>query len=161
MQSGQVSIWVPILVGLIGVLGVVLGQLVTAWRERSREASASRRADDIYWRDKRLEASLALLVTMNAWRELVVDTWCDSPDDAILADLHDTVIAMSDQLATLKLIGTDSIRTAATTAVDDLFATSAAVRAAPTTADHPQASRHLSATIHTLREHLRHSLSIP
>ncbi|GAA3439728.1 hypothetical protein [Kutzneria kofuensis] len=97
---------------------------------------------------------------MNAWRELVVDTWGDSPDEAILAELHDTVIAMSDQLATLKLIGTDSIRSAATAAVDDLFATAAAVRRSPATADPVQASRHLSATIRTLREHLREALSI-
>lgn len=160
MQSGQVSVWVPIVVGLIGVLGVIAGQLVTTWRERSREAAASRRADHLYWRDKRLDASLAILITMNAWRELVVDTWRPNPDPAILADLHDTVVAMSDQLATLKLIGTTEIRQAATTAVDDLLATSASVRNSPATADPDATSRHLSATITTLRTHLRDSLNI-
>jgi hypothetical protein len=154
----QVSVLVPIAVGLIGVLGVVAGQLVTTWRERAREAAAIRRADQIYWRDRRLDACLALLVTMNAWRELVVDTWRATPSEDVLAELHHTVIAMSDQLATLKLIGTDSIRAAATAAVDDLLAIAAAVRKSPTDPD--QASRHLSATIRTLREHLREGLAI-
>lgn len=156
----QVSVWVPIIVGFIGVLGVVAGQLVTTWRERARETAAIRRADQIYWRDKRLDASLALLVTLNAWRELVVDTWRAPASHDTLAELHNAVIDMSDQLATLKLIGTDSISIAATTAVDDLLATAAAVRNSPATADLDQASRHLSATIHTLREHLREALSI-
>lgn len=156
-----VSVLVPIIVGLIGVLGVVSGQLVTTWRERAREAAAIRRADQIYWRDKRLDACLALLVTMNAWRELAVDTWRGPADDQTLAELHTAVIAMSDQLATLKLIGTDPIRTAATSAVDDLLATSAAARNSPATADLDQASRHLTATIRTLRDHFRATLPIP
>src|SRR4051794_37969313 len=144
----QVSVWVPIAVGVIGVLGVVAGQLVTTWRERAREAAAIRRADQIYWRDKRPDACLPPLVTLNAWRELVVDTWRGTPSEDVLAELHDTVIAMSDQLATLKLIGTDSIRAAATAAVDDILATSAAARKS---VDPDQASCHLSATIRTLR----------
>ena len=36
MQSGQVSIWVPIVVGIIGLIGIVAGQLVNAWREDRR-----------------------------------------------------------------------------------------------------------------------------
>jgi len=161
MQSAQVSIWVPIAVGLIGLFGVVAGQLVTTWRERSRESAASRRADQLYWRDKRLDCSLALLLAMNAWRELVVDTWRGTPDQATLSGLHDVVIAMSDQLATLKLIGTEDMRAAATSAVDTLLATAASVRHSPTTPDLDAASRSLSATISSLRTSLRPSLSIP
>lgn len=36
MQSGQVSVWVPIIVGVIGLIGVIAGQLVNAWREDRR-----------------------------------------------------------------------------------------------------------------------------
>lgn len=36
MQSAQVSVWVPIAVGVIGVLGVISGQLINAWREDRR-----------------------------------------------------------------------------------------------------------------------------
>lgn len=36
MQSGQVSVWVPIVVGVIGLVGVIAGQLVSAWREDRR-----------------------------------------------------------------------------------------------------------------------------
>jgi hypothetical protein len=161
MQSGQVSVWVPIAVGFIGVLGVIAGQLVTTWRDRSREAAAARRADQIYWRDKRLDACLALLLTMNAWRELTVDTWHGTPSDTTLAELHDAAVAMSDQLATLKLIGTDPLRQAATTAVDDLRAIAAAVRKSPATTDLTQAARTLTATITTLRTQARTALAIP
>jgi hypothetical protein len=161
MQSGQVSVWVPIAVGLIGVFGVIAGQLVTTWRERSRESAAARRADQLYWRDKRLNAALDLLLAMNAWRELVVDTWHGTPAPSTLSDLHDSVVAMSDHLATLKLIAPDDLRSAATSAVDDLLATAQAFRASPATTDPTQASRHLSATIATLRTQIRHSLAIP
>ncbi|REH50145.1 hypothetical protein BCF44_104418 [Kutzneria buriramensis] len=157
----QVSIWVPLAVGLIGLLGVLATQLITTRRDLSREAAAIRRADHIFWRDKRLDAALTLLVTMNAWREIVVDTWHNPPDDATYAELHAAVTTMSDTLATLKLIGTNEIRQAATQAVDDLLTTAATVRTSPATADLAAASRHLSATINILRDHLRHSLSIP
>jgi hypothetical protein len=160
MQS-QVSLWVPLAVGLIGFLGVLATQLITAWRERSRESAAIRRADHIFWRDKRLDAALTLLIAMNAWREIVVDTWHNPPDEATYAELHDAVTTMSDTLATLKLIGTTESRQAATSAVDDLLTTAARVRASPATTDLTAASRHLSATIATLRDHLRASLSIP
>lgn len=65
MQSGQVSVWVPIVVGVIGLVGVIAGQLVNAWRERRREdtrwrreqaeKSAQQKHDDmIHWRETRL-----------------------------------------------------------------------------------------------------------
>ena len=36
MPSGQVSVWVPIVVGIIGLLGVVTGQLINSRREDRR-----------------------------------------------------------------------------------------------------------------------------
>lgn len=33
MLNAQVSVWVPIVVGVIGLLGVVAGQLINTWRE--------------------------------------------------------------------------------------------------------------------------------
>ena len=36
MQNTQVSIWIPIIVGVIGLIGVISGQLVNAWREDRR-----------------------------------------------------------------------------------------------------------------------------
>ncbi|HWD00857.1 MAG TPA: hypothetical protein VG674_00085 [Amycolatopsis sp.] len=62
MQSGQVSVWVPIVVGVIGLLGVVAGQLVNAWRERKRE--------ELRWRRERHTESIKLNHEHAAqWRE--------------------------------------------------------------------------------------------
>jgi hypothetical protein len=73
MQLSQVSIWVPIIVGAIGFIGVVAGQLVNAWREdrrwkRDQEREEFRwkrqcEADDVKyahesaldWQNKRIE----------------------------------------------------------------------------------------------------------
>lgn len=69
MQSAQVSVWVPIAVALVagtlGILGVILGQVVNARRERIREdvkwqreqeKLATERADKTRadWRERRL-----------------------------------------------------------------------------------------------------------
>ena len=59
--TSQISVWVPILVGLLGVLGVIAGQFVNAWREdrrwkREREVEAARiRQEDVFkWREIKL-----------------------------------------------------------------------------------------------------------
>lgn len=41
--QGQVSVWVPILVGIPGMVGVISGQLVNAWHEQRREKTRRRR----------------------------------------------------------------------------------------------------------------------
>lgn len=62
--AGQVSVWVPIVVGIFGMIGVISGQLVNAWREQRREnirwrrehekeELQHRREDCLHWRDKR------------------------------------------------------------------------------------------------------------
>ncbi|MFD1047181.1 hypothetical protein ACFQ1S_17320 [Kibdelosporangium lantanae] len=122
MTNGQVSVWVPIVVGLIGVAGVIAGQLVNTWREHrnerirwTREQQRDARQDRLAWRDKRLAVALDLLITMNTWRELAVESWPDQVSD----ELRDTVARMSDRLAEMKLVGTERMRTAATEAVDE------------------------------------------
>lgn len=65
---------------------------------------------------------------------------------------------MSDQLAEVKLIGTELMRTAATEAVDVLLATFARTKEEGTGLD--EASRQLSATIRTLRETFRAELGV-
>ncbi|GAB3874849.1 hypothetical protein GCM10029964_017530 [Kibdelosporangium lantanae] len=162
MTNGQVSVWVPIVVGLIGVAGVIAGQLVNTWREHrnerirwTREQQRDARQDRLAWRDKRLAVALDLLITMNTWRELAVESWPDQVSD----ELRDTVARMSDRLAEMKLVGTERMRTAATEAVDELLATSRAAREAR--AGFAEASRKLSATINALRETFRTELGVP
>jgi hypothetical protein len=60
MNTQQVSIWVPIAVGLIGVLGIIAGQLINAWREDrrwkrelTREELRWQREDAHYWRERK------------------------------------------------------------------------------------------------------------
>lgn len=170
MPTGQVSVWVPIVVGLIGVAGVVAGQLINAWREHrheeirwAREKQRDAHQDQLVWRDKRLKLAVDLLITMNIWRELAVDMWRENQREEGSAELtssqfHDSVTRMSDQLAEIKLIGTERMRTAAAEAVDVMLATFAATNEAKTGAD--EASRQLSTTIRVLRETFRAELGV-
>ncbi|MEU0515593.1 hypothetical protein [Amycolatopsis sp. NPDC006125] len=52
MQQGQVSVWVPIVVGVIGLVGVIAGQLVNAWREDRRWTREQER-EEIRWNRQR------------------------------------------------------------------------------------------------------------
>ncbi|GLY67288.1 hypothetical protein [Amycolatopsis taiwanensis] len=79
MQQGQVSVWVPIIVGVIGLISVIAGQLINAWREdrrwkrdqereevrsrRQREADAAKRAHEIllHWADRKFALYSELL----------------------------------------------------------------------------------------------------
>ncbi len=99
MQSGQVSVWVPIVVGLIGVVGVLLGQLLSTVRERRNDAirahreieqeqRRNRREDELHWRDRRTAIGVDFLITLNAWRELTVDVWHESVRDGEATSSH-------------------------------------------------------------------------
>jgi hypothetical protein len=88
MNTPQVSIWVPVVVGLIGLVGIVIGQLTNAWlenrrwkREKAREdlrwqrdiqkdEAARASADRSHWRDKKFEIYNELLSFMKSWRDL-------------------------------------------------------------------------------------------
>ncbi|MBE8521079.1 hypothetical protein ILP97_26930 [Amycolatopsis sp. H6(2020)] len=79
MPSGQVSVWVPIIVGIIGLLGVVTGQLINSrredrrWeREAAREELRHRRESErlaadrahaiaLHWAQERKDAYAGLL----------------------------------------------------------------------------------------------------
>ncbi|MFC0105692.1 hypothetical protein [Kibdelosporangium aridum] len=93
MQQGQVSIWVPIIVGAIGFIGVVAGQLVNAWREdrrwkREQEREElrwkrQREADDVKyfhesgldWREKRIELYGDYLNSVRIFEEHLGKFW--------------------------------------------------------------------------------------
>lgn len=85
MNTPQVSLWVPIAVGIIGLIGVISGQLVNAWREdrrwtreqeredlrwkreQEKDALARSAADRAHWRDKKFEIYTELHSFMKAW----------------------------------------------------------------------------------------------
>ncbi|MET9259617.1 hypothetical protein [Amycolatopsis sp. NPDC004079] len=57
MQSGQVSVWVPIVVGVLGLVGVIAGQLVNAWREDRRWHRELEREDVRWERENKRESA--------------------------------------------------------------------------------------------------------
>lgn len=52
MPSGQVSVWVPVAVGLIGLAGVLGAQVIAAWREGKRWRRDMDREDLRWQRDR-------------------------------------------------------------------------------------------------------------
>ncbi|MEU4444898.1 hypothetical protein AB0K14_03205 [Actinosynnema sp. NPDC050801] len=87
MQSGQVPIWVPIVVGVIGLAGVIVGQLINARREDIRWKREREREDlrwqrevekdqkardhdfDKYWLDRKTDVYAELLQASSAWQK--------------------------------------------------------------------------------------------
>jgi hypothetical protein len=181
VQSGQVSVWVPIVVGLIGLAGVLVGQVLSMWREQrnhviqakheeQQEERRNRREDQLHWRDQRLAVGVEFLVSLNAWRELTVDVWNETTRDGHASSqtrtqLSEVVIRMSDQLAHIKLIGTPPMSAAASAAVDKLLSASRAtigdldalrLRDPELRAE----SAHLSAEVRRVRELFRIELGV-
>jgi hypothetical protein len=74
MQSVQVSVWIPILVAVLGIVGVILGQAVNAWRENKKLAIEGEREkirlehdDRKDMRTERLKAYSDFLSTWKEW----------------------------------------------------------------------------------------------
>ncbi|MGW4796469.1 hypothetical protein ACWEPC_29010 [Nonomuraea sp. NPDC004297] len=90
MAQGQVSVWVPLVVAVLGILGLVIGQLVNAWREdrrwqrelvredvrwqreQERELARHVRETEAHWREERLAAYAHFAEIMDTWRDLLV-----------------------------------------------------------------------------------------
>lgn len=180
MQSGQVSVWIPIIVGLIGLVGVLAGQVLSVWREQRNEAiraghqrgSEDRqnlRDDRRYWRDRRIAIGAEFLVGLNAWRELAVDEWQQLADEGAVGpvtreQLTDVVTRVSDQRAHIRLIGTDAMGESASSAVDRILKVSLDTRSGIESSDSPDvtaASAALSEQIRQVREVFRAELGVP
>ena len=181
MQSGQVPVWVPIIVGIIGVVGVLVGQLLSMWREqrneivraqieRANEDRKNRRDDRLYWRDRRIEVGAEFLVSLNVWRELTVDEWHEIAKDGQIGQqtreqLGETVTRVSDQLAHIRLIGTDAMSTTAASAVSTLLRVTRDTKRGLERQDHQMdltsASDSLTAEIRRVREVFRAELGVP
>lgn len=182
MQSGGVSVWVPIVVGLIGVVGVLLGQVLSMWREQrnemirtrrevEQEQRRNRREDELHWRDRRIAVGVDFLITLNIWRELTVDLWHEIARDGEVTDetreaLSESVTRLSDQRAHLRLVGSQRMSSQASTAVSNLLAISRQIVAALEVpgSDAPDlraASAQLSAEIRGVRDVFRAELGVP
>ena len=177
--QGQVAVWVPILVGLLGMAGVIGAQLVNAWREqrredirwrreREKEEIQRRRADYLHWREKRLEVSVELMISLNKWRELIVDRLRERHGliegyDDTQDQLRSAVEQTSDLLAQCKLIGTETMRSTASETVSLFRARYRAAMEAPEPLnwdDIAQVSRELSLKRGSLQEAIREELAV-
>ena len=75
MLSGQVSVWVPIAVGIIGLVGVVTGQLINSRREDRRWERETGREELRHRREsERLAAARADAIAMH-WSQERKDTY--------------------------------------------------------------------------------------
>ena len=181
MPSGQVSVWVPIVVGIIGVVGVLVGQMLSMWREHRNEVvraqregatenRKNRREDRLYWRDRRIEVGVGFLVSLNLWRELTVDEWHEIADGGQAGhetreQLAETITNMSDRLAQIRLIGTDAMSSAAASAVPTMLRVARDTKAGLEGNDHQTdltvAASNLTAEIRRVREVFRAELGVP
>jgi hypothetical protein len=67
VQSGQVSIWVTVGVAILGIAGVVIGQLINAWREERRLDRDVQREHAQHWLTQRLDSYVDLVVALHDW----------------------------------------------------------------------------------------------
>lgn len=90
MITGQVSVLVPVVVGVIGVVGVVAGQLVNAWREDRRWAREKEREDTRWLRETAREAAkLDRETKISVYGRLVKTLVCS---DEMLIRFHDLLL---------------------------------------------------------------------
>ncbi|MGZ3141329.1 hypothetical protein ACVDFE_04855 [Lentzea chajnantorensis] len=91
MNTPQVSVWIPIIVGVIGLVGVIAGQLINSrredrrWRleqereelrwkrEIAKEADMRREANRAHWRDKKFETYSEILAFTKRWHDAILD----------------------------------------------------------------------------------------
>jgi hypothetical protein len=85
MQIGQVSVWVPIVVGVIGLIGIVAGQFVNAWREDRRWKREQHREEIRWERERDREYARLAHESIVDWRERRLN---------ILSDLLQSIVPL-------------------------------------------------------------------
>ncbi|MDX8053847.1 hypothetical protein SK571_31140 [Lentzea sp. BCCO 10_0798] len=124
MPQGQVSVWVPIIVGLLGLAGVIAAQFVNAWRERKRITLEQEYEGRVHWRDRRIDAYADFLAAVEDWYDAIlrletanaIDGAEDGPftdEDALQARCREQSKASARLLARLDLISTSEVCVAA------------------------------------------------
>ena len=127
MSSGQVPLWVPIVVGLLGLCGVLGAQLVAGWREDRRWQREVRREDQRWQRERerlrderrytgREQAYGRIIGVLEAWqwvlhpaKELVINSG-GSLDPAMRAALQSMRDEAREALGPTNLHAPDDIR---------------------------------------------------
>jgi hypothetical protein len=109
MQTPQVSIWVPIIVGIIGLVSVVAGQLINAWREDRRLKRERDHQKQVAREEKTLECYTDLSVLLSQWFELQVSIGdrFGSITDVVHAKLLEFQYEGDRLFGKVKLLGTE------------------------------------------------------
>lgn len=120
----------PIVVGVIGLVGVIVGQLINTWRENRNwkreqaredarwqreielEQSRSSVADRAHWRDKKFEVYSELLAFMKLWLAVLYDASGkvfsgERVGDGVESKLHEFIRNHLDHRDKIELIATD------------------------------------------------------
>ena len=131
MSSGLVSVWVPIVVAVLGILGVVAGQLINFWREDRRWERETLRENlrwererqrdiDAQWRERRFDVYVELLAAFRDWEGSLAMAVAARAADHGLAE-QDILTAHADRvqqaLSTLMIFGPNQLAAAA----DDVY----------------------------------------
>ncbi|WP_156213034.1 hypothetical protein [Lentzea aerocolonigenes] len=77
MGAGQVSIWVPLVVGVIGLAGVICGQLINAWREDRRWKREQEREDLRWQREQEKNDTEREHRNMLDWRDRKIEIYSE------------------------------------------------------------------------------------
>ncbi|WP_326565613.1 hypothetical protein VSH64_27515 [Amycolatopsis rhabdoformis] len=127
MDAGQVSVWVPIVVAVLGILGVVSGQLINVWREERRWVREAARDDrrwarerrrdiDAHWRDKRFDVHVSVLAAFRDWERALAEPVAAREAGHEPADLEELVALaarVQEVLSGLMVFGPRSLATSA------------------------------------------------
>jgi hypothetical protein len=131
MSSGQVSVWVPIVVAVLGILGVVTGQLINFRREDRRWERERQREDvrwererqrdvDAQWRERRFDVHVELLAAFREWEAALARAVADRAAGNDPAE-PDTLTAhanrVNEAVTTLTIFGPDKVAATA----DDVY----------------------------------------
>ncbi|WHT21471.1 hypothetical protein N8J89_10565 [Crossiella sp. CA-258035] len=112
----QVPVWVPVVVGLLGLLGVLGAQFIAAWREDRRWNREKRRDEDNKRFDARREAYAQVIGALESW-DWVMHPHKDKArgvdlviGELELVDLRTAWIEAKNVLGLINLVGTPEIR---------------------------------------------------
>lgn len=137
MPSGQISVWVPIVVAVLGIVGVIAGQLINSRREDRRWTREKERDDrrwqrerdlqvKLHWREERLGryAEFVDAISKLALKVQIVIAWAmregrKAPDsETILSHARGEANAA---LSALRIIGSPAVQQQAAKVIDKLW----------------------------------------
>jgi hypothetical protein len=96
-MSSQVPVWIPLAVAFLGVLGVIAGQIINAWREDRRWRREQER-EEIRWQRARITENAKLrLEHADQWRETKIKTYANLL--RLLAEMRDLMVEVDRYVA--------------------------------------------------------------